>query len=361
MALALVWFSTLGMAGALDARQPAGAQFAQAGGSPAGAVAQTARPAASTSAELEALIAAARAEGEVTFYSVLPELPTKRIANGFTAKYGIKAQYIRLPSTGLQQRFSSEAEAGTFAPGFLVIAGGGRRFAEEAIKKGWMEPISQAGIPAVAGEFPKRFVTGPTAIVQIVPWAFMYNTDKVKEADAPKTWADLANPRWKNQLLLGDPKTSDSYLDLWALLLDKYGENFFAQVRGQSPRTSFPSGTALVQGLAAGEGMVGGPTTVALVTGQSERGAPVKAVIPPFTTGLEMHLMMTAKSKVKQPNAARLFAHYLLSRDGNKVLNDEFGSVGVYDDAGLPKDYVSSKADTVARKDQIFKLMGIAQ
>lgn len=322
-------------------------------------LAQAGKAASNPAAELESLVKAARAEGEVTFYMVMAETTTKRISNAFTAKYGIRNQFIRLPSNPLLQRFSTEAEAGTFAPGFLIVAGSARVFAEESIKKGWLEPVAQAGIPAVAGgEFPSRFMTGATAIIQITPWSFAYNTDKVKPGDAPKEWADLANPKWNNQMLLADVKTADSYLDLWALLIDKYGEAFFTQLRAQNARTAYSSGTALMQGLAAGEGMIAGPTTIPLVLGQSDRGAPIKGVIPAFTTGLEQHIMMTPRNKVKQPNAARLFVHYILSREGNKVLNDEPGSVGVYDESGLPKEYQSPKTGTLARKDQIFKLLG---
>lgn len=316
--------------------------------------------AAATTSAVEALVKAARAEGEVTFYMVMPETTTKRISDAFTAKYGVKNQFIRLPSNPLLQRFSSEAESGTFAPGFLIVAGTAKTFAEEAIKKGWLEPVSQAGIPAItSGEFPAKFVTGPTAIIQITPWAFAYNSAKVKGGEAPKEWSDLLNPKWNTQLLLADVRTADSYLDVWAMLLDRYGESYFKQLQALGPRTGYSSGTALVQGLAAGEGMVAGPSTMALVLGQKNRGAPIEGIIPAFTTGLEQHIMLTPHARVKQPNAARLFVHYLLSRDGNRVLNDEPGSVGAYDETGLPKNYQSPKPGTAARKEQIFKLLGV--
>ena len=45
--------------------------------------------AASAAGDIETLVAAAKAEGEVTIYHVLPEGPSKKIAETFTAKYGI--------------------------------------------------------------------------------------------------------------------------------------------------------------------------------------------------------------------------------------------------------------------------------
>jgi len=58
-------------------------------------------------------------------------------------------------------------------------------------------------------------------------------------------------------------------------------------------------------------------------------------------------------------NAARLFANYVLSQEGNKVFNADPGLYSVYDLAGLPKQYVSPKPDATARKDLVLRLLGL--
>ena len=325
---------------------------------PVFAVAQGSRPAAVT-AELADLVKAAQAEGETTYYTSVPDNVAKRVNEGFTAKYGVQARFIRLSSTPLVQRYSTEAEGGNFPAGAVIIAGSGRQFSETGVKNGWLEPMSQAGLPVVkGGEFPARFITGPTAIVQITPLVLAYNTDKVKGGDIPKEWTDLINPRWKGQFILPDPKTSDVYYDFWTMLYDKYGESFFAQLRALGMRPS-AGAVAAVQALGAGEGSFTAPTTVAITGTVKEKGGPVETVTPDFTTGIEVHVLLTARSKAKQPAAARLFVNYVMSPDGNRLLNADRGNNSVYDNANLPKQYQVPNPAAIARKDQVLRLLGV--
>lgn len=322
------------------------------------AVAQAEKAPSKASAELALLLKAAQAEREVTFYTAVPDNVAKRVSDGFAAKYGIQARFVRLTSNALIQRYSSESEAGNTPAGFIFVAGDAIPFAERGIKNGWLEPVGSAGLPVtLSGEFPARFITGPTAIVQVTPWLFAYNTDKVKGSDIPRTWADLANPRWKGQFLLPDPRTSDAYYAIWAMMLEKLGPSHFEKLRNHNMR-QYAGATVAAQALAAGEGSVTAPTTMAIVRTVKDKGGPVETVTPDLTTGLEMHILLTARSRAKQPNAARLFANYVMSPDGNKIFNDDPGNASVYDTATLPKEYQSPISNAVSRKDQILKLLG---
>lgn len=334
--------------------KPAPMLLAQAGGA-------SARPSAAViQAELEALIKAAKAEGELTFYSTATENVAKRAGDAFTAKYGIKTAFIRMGGTQMRQRYSSEAEAGNVVADLMLNAGGNTvAYAEEHIRKGVADAISQAGLPVIrSGEFPARFITGPTAIIQIAPWLITYNTDKVKGEDIPKDWNGLLNPKFKGQILIPNPASSDSYIDLWVALLDKYGENFYAQLRAQAPR-QYPSGVPAVQALGAGEGAMAVPAVPALVTGIAAKGAPLAMAPMEFTTGVEMQVMLSSRAKSKRPNAGRLFANYLMTPEGNQVFNNDPGGVTMYDTSRLPRQYESPKANALARRDLVTKLLGM--
>jgi hypothetical protein len=52
-------------------------------------------------------------------------------------------------------------------------------------------------------------------------------------------------------------------------------------------------------------------------------------------------------------------ANYAMAQEGNKVFNDDPGSVTIYDVRGLPADYQAPKAGAVARKDLIVRLFGL--
>ena len=314
---------------------------------------------AALQAELDALIKGAKAEGNVSFYISATENIAKRTGDAFAAKYGVKYQFVRLPGAQVPLRYSAEADTGNFSADLIFIAGSSVTFGEEAIKKGWMESIPNAGLPVVkSGEFPARFITGPTAIVQTAPWYLAYNTQKLSAADAPKDWMDLLNPKYKGQILIPDPRSSDSYLDHWALLIDTYGEKFFAPFRAQNARV-YSSGVPAVQALGAGEGMIEVPGVPALYAGIAAKGAPIKMVETDLATGVEMSVLITARGKAKNPNAARLLANFSMTTEGNAIFNSSPGDVGIYDTVKLPKQYQPTKPNIVKRRQEVLDALGI--
>lgn len=123
---------------------------------PAAAAAPAWSAGAQAQADVDALVKAARAEGEVTWYSSSPDTQNRRVIDAFTAKYGIKVRVLRLSSTNLQQRYSAEAGAGNIAADEVVNAGNSVAYAESGIKNAWVESISEAGIPVIkSGEYPR--------------------------------------------------------------------------------------------------------------------------------------------------------------------------------------------------------------
>lgn len=260
-------------------------------------------------AQLDELIKAAKAEGELTFYSSQVEIVAKRIADAFFAKYGIKSQFIRLASTPLQQRYAAEAEAGNIAADILFNAGNAVAFAEEGLRKGWVEPISSAGLPVLkSGQFPAALNRGTVAVIQIAPEYFVYNTDKVKGPDIPRNWPDLLAPRFKGQILIPDPRASDATLAQWVQVLNKFGESYLRQLSAQVGRR-YASGVPAIQALGAGEGMLMLPITRPSIDALAAKGAPVGGVVPAVVTGVEIQIMLTARGKSKHPNAGRLMAN----------------------------------------------------
>ncbi len=326
-----------------------------------GAWAQAAKAisASAAAAELDALVKAARAEGELTLYTATPDNQARRFVDAFIAKYGIKVGFLRVAGVSLRQRYVAEAEAGKFAADIMLTAGAAELFAEECVKKGWMEPISEAGIPAMrSGEYPARLNRGPSAVVQITPWLIGYNTEKLKVAEVPRDWKDLLNPRFKGQIIIPDPRAAFAYLDVWALIADTYGAAFVQQLRAQNPRVVAAGATA-IQALGAGEGSILFPTTGGNIMDVRGKGAPVDMVVPEKTTGVEMQVMLTHRSRTRRSAAARLMANYLMSPEGNKALNDEPGGITIYDTKGLPRQYESPKLSAQGRSAELLALLGI--
>jgi len=318
------------------------------------AQAAAARPAA---AELDALIKAAKAEGDFVYYIDLTENVAKAVSDAFAAKYGIKAQFIRLAGgAAVQQRYAAEADANNIAASMLITTNA-LPFAVDGIKRGWLESVSGANLPVItSGEFPARLNLGPVATVHISPWLITVNTDKVKGDAIPKEWTDVLKPAFRGQILLPDPRVAYAYTDFWSLILEKHGPAFFEQLRAQNPR-QYPSGVPAVQALAAGEGMLLFPAVAAQVAGARAKGGPVDVVNMSVSTGVEAMVMLTARAKARQPSSARLFANYVMSREGNDVLAGP-GGTSVYDLSKLPRQYEAPKPAPANRTAEIAKLLG---
>ena len=350
--------AAMGITPAAIADESRGAMTPRVGGTTAQPILMAQAGAASTAAgNLDALIKAAKAEGEFVYYIDLTENVAKSVSDAFSAKYGIKAQFIRLAGgAAVQQRYAAEADANNFAASMLITTNA-LPFAIEGIKRGWLEPVADAGLPVIqSGEFPARLNLGAVATVNISPWLITINTDKVKGDAIPKEWTDVLKPAFRGQILLPDPRVAYAYTDFWSLILEKHGPAFFEQLRAQNPRP-YPSGVPAIQALAAGEGSLLFPAVAAQVAGTKAKGGPVDVANMSVSTGVEAMVMLTARAKARQPNSARLFANYVMSREGNTVLAGP-GGVTVYDLSKLPSQYQAPKPAPANRTAEIAKLLG---
>lgn len=313
---------------------------------------------AASAQSLEALIAAAQAEGEVNWYTGATENVAQQVAEAFTAEYGIPVRILRLSSNAIMQRFSTEAEAGAIVADLIIAGGSAQEFAARGIERGWVQPIADAGLPVIEdGTFPAEFNRGTTALAQFQPWVIVYNTNLMSEAEAPTEWSQLFEERFRGQILLPNPGVSDAYTQFWYLLRSTYGDDFLTRLSAMEPRR-YDAGVQALQSLGAGEGLVLIPLTGPAVAGLQANGAPVAAVTPALTTGVELQLILTAADVSPNPNAGRLLANFLLSQPGNALLNTETGAISIYDSSSFPAGYVPPDPAAGAFKDEIAAQLG---
>lgn len=310
---------------------------------------------------LDQLITAARAEGEVVFYLAPTEPIAKALADAFTAKYAIKASFLRLSTTPLVQRFSAESDAGKTGADVLWLSGNigyNTAFGRDAIKRGWIDALPKAGLPVIqSGAFPTRFLKENTAVAEFGMWIIGYNTSKIKATEVPRTWKELLDPRFRDQVIIADPLISDAYIPFWGLLFETYGEDFFARLRDLKPRV-MSSAVPATQSLAAGEAALVIPTVYALISSLKAKGAPIEGFAPEVTTSTESEVFLVSRSRSRHPNAGRLLANFMLSEEGNKVINAVSGGVeSVYNTRALPAGYKSPRDNIDSAT--IKRLLGI--
>jgi iron(III) transport system substrate-binding protein len=265
--------------------------------------------------ELQELIDAAQDEGTLTLYSVLDEHLLQSVAEEFAALYDVHIEPVRLVSADLSQRYSAEAETGSPEADAILLTHS--PFFADAFDEGWLTGLSEAEVPGMPEDYPEDFLVddGETALVSLVPTSLVYNTDEVTEE--PDTWEAYAEPEYQGQLAVAEPATSPANLAFWQLMRDEYGDEFLEGVAANEP-TWHNSAVPGTQAVAAGEDVLGHPGVQAIVDNLQEEGAPVEAVVPGPTTGPEIALGLSAESA--NPNAAALFAHYILSEEGSTHL-----------------------------------------
>jgi iron(III) transport system substrate-binding protein len=164
---------------------------------------------------------------------------------------------------------------------------------------------SAEGIPPALVD-PDGFWTGFSARIRVIA----YNTKLVAAEDAPKSVFELADPKWKGQVAIADPRfgsTSFHVAALYAAAGDQKMDNFFRQLKGNGVRVV--DGNSVVRDLVARGEVKVGLTDTDDVNVAIENGQPI-AMILPDQTGLGVPVM---------PNMVSLI-DYLLSADVERQL-----------------------------------------
>lgn len=101
----------------------------------------------------------------------------------------------------------------------------------------------------------KRFISGDFDIpVEVFPVIFAYNTAQLASDGAPSTWAELADPKWKGRLYMGNPATSEAAYKamstMWAIggweLVEKVAANAIITEGSQDPLRALGDGEATI-------------------------------------------------------------------------------------------------------------------
>jgi iron(III) transport system substrate-binding protein len=346
-----------GAASSTPIRTAAPAAAASAVPSPSPSVVSAAGGAAQASpaaVDDSALANAARQEGGLTFYTVNPDSTNNLLTQTFKDRYAIDIQIVRLVTNPLDQRFAAEAQADNVAADVLVTTDS--IFMADAVDRGWIAHVPS--LPALGG-WPAQFWNGAAAVVQISRYGFVWNTNLVKEGDEPHTWKDIADPKWQGQVLMADPRNSIGTMAFFSFLRDTYGDDLLRDVAKLQPRLS-DSLLGGTQQIGAGTNALFFPTVPTNVTDLIAQKAPVRDFYPEQTTGSQ--IVAGVATKAPHPNAARLLLNFMLTMDGQRVINQGTTAIlpGVPGATPLPPQYVApdlGKASSTS--DQILSLLAI--
>ena len=265
-----------------------------------------------------ALIDAAKREGKLAFYTAMDLPVAEAFAKAFAAIYpGIAVRVERAGAERVFQRIGQEMGSNIHAVDLVNTSDGAHIIVWK--RDGWLAPY----VPEeVARYFPAEHhdPDGMSALTRVWLSSIGYNTNLVKSEDAPKSFADLLEPKWIGKMVKGHPAYSGTIMTATFQIARDLGWGFFEKLAKQKVM-QVQSSTDPPKKLALGERAVMADGNDYNLIQLKERGQPVEVVYPsegtPFVTG------PTAIFKsAPNPNAARLFQSYLHSREGQQLLVD---------------------------------------
>ena len=277
---------------------------------------------AMTPHERELYDAARKEGGELTWYNAhSDDITAQALGRSFESLYsGIKVNVLRTTAQVAYQRITQEIKASAIQCDVFSSTDLGHSVELKA--KGAFEKYVPENASKVLDIYKGYDPDGTYFVTSAGMIGIGYNTAKVKEADAPKNWTDLLDPKWKDNIALGHPGFS-GYVGTWALTLrNQYGWDFFEKLAKNNPRVGRSINDTVTM-LNAGESAVAGSGPVGTLLDSLKKGNPLAMVYPTDGTVLIIAPSSIMKGS-KHPNAARLYMEFLMSEGASRIWVEHF-------------------------------------
>jgi iron(III) transport system substrate-binding protein len=205
--------------------------------------------------------------------------------------------------------------------------------------RGALAPYRSPAAQGIADTFrdPEGLWTGFSARLRVI----VYNTAKVRPQDAPRSVLDLADPRWKGQVAVADPRfgsTSFHVAALYAELGDQHMDDYFRRLKANDVK--IVNGNSVVRDMVARGEVAVGLTDTDDVNVALEAKQPV-AMILPDGEGFGVPVMPNMVSLIANAphsDEGKRLIDYLLSADVERALAaSEAVQIPLHSDVPGPK------------------------
>jgi iron(III) transport system substrate-binding protein len=276
---------------------------------------------------------AARKEGKVVWYTSLVLPSAERVAKLFETAYpDVKVEVHRTGSQRILQRVMQELQANIKNVDVVHTSDAGHYVLLK--DKKLLAKYTPAGVDAFPAGFKDKdgYYYGLRATVN----AITYNTKMVSAAEAPKTWKDLLDPKWKGKMVTAHPGYSGVIATHVLALVHLHGWDYFKQL-AQNQLMLVQSANDPSTVVSSGERVVavnGGEYSAYQL---KKKGNPLEIVYP--KEGVPLVVSPTAiTSFAPHPSAARLFTDFTFTREVQQVMADSEGLYTGHPDVTYPAD-----------------------
>ena len=169
--------------------------------------------------------------------------------------------------------------------------------------------------------------------VRVSNMIIAYNTSKVKPEDAPKTFKDLLDPKWKGRIAMPSPLLSGTAYVFAGVLADTYGWDYFEKLKANGLKVE-EGNSAIQNKLVRGEYYA----VVILeenILKMADKGEPVKVVYPEDGT-VVIPSPIAIFNTSKNQELAKKVLDWWLSKEGQEAVVKGWMH-SVRDDVSAPK------------------------
>jgi iron(III) transport system substrate-binding protein len=265
-----------------------------------------------------ALIEAAKKEGKVVWYTSVDLPLAEKIAKVFEEKFpGIQVRVERTGAERVFQRIAQEYASNIHAVDLANSSDAAHFIVWK--NKGMLESF----VPEdVAKFYPAAHKDPDGAFASFRVWLCIiaYNTNLVKKEDAPKSFADLLDPKWKGKLVKAHPSYSGTIMTATYQMQRDLGWGYFEKLAKQSVM-QVQSSADPPKRLALGERAVMADGNEYNIFQIKEKGGPVEPIYA--TEGSPLIVGPTGMFKAApNPNAARLFTAWSFTPECQQLIID---------------------------------------
>jgi iron(III) transport system substrate-binding protein len=277
------------------------------------------------------MLAAAKKEGRVTWYTSVDVKVAEAVAKTFRAEYpGIEIEVERSGSERVFQRINQEYQSSIHNVD-VVNSSDASHFLFWKQQK-WLAPHTPPDVKRYPAQYkdPEGYYATWRATLSVMG----YNTKLVDPNDAPTSYADLLDPKWKGKLVKSHPGYSGTALTGTYAIVKALGWDYLEKLSKQNV-LQVQSTTATPKSIASGEraAMVDGNEYNMFI--EIDAKSPVKIVYPkegtPFVTSPSAIF-----AEAPHPNAARVLENFLFTLKIQQLTVNEGGTRSMHPDVKYP-------------------------
>lgn len=256
----------------------------------------------------------AKKEGKVIFYTSMDSKTANKLGQNFEKKTGISCAVYRSGTGKVLAKVEAEFAAGKYMwdvcqvsdmTPFIIWS-----------RKGLLEKYKPKGFDKFF-DFMKD-PDGYWLAVKSNTSVIAYNTNYIKKEEAPKSWKDLLDPKWKGMISMSNPYYAGTTAVNIACILDLYGWDYYRQLDKNKPYIGTSHGK-LETLMIAGERVLIAEQNNYSVLPDKYKGQPVEVVYPTEGVTLSPGPAGILK-KAPHPNAAKLFMDYICSKEAQEII-----------------------------------------